>query len=161
MHLPTCTEWSALAQNKQSGLSHDCPAVNLKGYTFSLLFLQTHAQFERLLKSKFELITANYFRLIIGLWEWMDIWSMLRSAKVARVHHATGQQRRQERVVMVIWIPWGYISPLIYSLHKSASSPLAVFVFFSLAFSLRLIVFVLLSLFSLSVTLCSLFAPLS
>lgn len=73
---------------------------------------------------------------------------MLRSTKVAGVHHTAGQQRRQKRVVMVIWIPWAPL--LIYSLHKSVSCPLAVFFFYSLTVSH----FILLSL---SYHLCSIF----
>lgn len=82
---------------------------------------------------------------------------MLRSTKVAGVHHATGQQRRQDRVVMVIIIPWGCTPPThtftLPSLHPVSS----------LYFSPFLIAFCCLCLYdpslSLPVTHCSVFVP--
>lgn len=54
------------------------------------------------------------------------ILSLPWSSIVIGVHHATGQ-KRQERVVMVMKIPRGYIFP--HSHHKSAQCPLALFCF--------------------------------
>lgn len=81
---------------------------------------------------------------------------MLRSTKVAVVHHATGQQRRQERVVMVIRIPRGCIFPPSFSPQVCIMSTCCNF-FLSRCFSLHLSVFVFPSLFSLCLSHSALF----